>query len=61
MDHLYRRRQLHKRLVAACHSVMKTGDLTEQAVAEALGKRPGATLFELHAQTADIRILLSKV
>lgn len=48
---LPRLRQLHKRLVAACERVMRTGDLTEQAVVATLGKRSGYTLFNLHAET----------
>lgn len=49
---LARRRELHMRLFRACERVMLAGDLTEQAVAEALGRPAGVSLFDLYAETA---------
>lgn len=58
---LPRRRQLHTRLVRACERVMLAGDLTEQAVAEALGKGAGATLFDVYSRTAELAVNAGKL
>ena len=52
---LPRRRKLHTRLRDACYAVMEAGDLTEQAVAWALGKRRADhSLFSVYDRPAKL-------